>query len=475
MAMIGNGVLSPDLLGLHVLALLVAALSCIAISFCAFQQYRRLENSVEGYRELALLGAVSFLIFGFDGFVEFLATLLRAEWLIFITNIVLAGAALICAVLICLRLPQLTVAPLSRQLVEATRSLEAEREARNAVVETLTRLNDELEQRVLQRTQQLEEANRRFERALAGTSISVEEQDTDLTLTWVHNPQGVAAGDLVGRKPEEIMSAAAAQADRAVKTRVLETGQAETVEVSLDVGGDVRWYEQRIEPVVQDDKTIGLITVSIDITSHKRYEQHLHRLLREITHRSKNLLAVVQGIARQTAESVTTSQDFIRRFGARLQALSGAHDLLVRQSWQGVELRDLILREIETYHPATDGRVAISGESEVLGVEVAQNLALGLHELASNAITYGALSNATGRVDISWQRIRFRDRDAVELAWVERGGPIVGEPVNRGFGRTMIERLVPRAVDGESQIQFEPEGLRWVLRFPVETQVNMEP
>ncbi|MFX8612723.1 HWE histidine kinase domain-containing protein, partial [Acinetobacter baumannii] len=82
---------------------------------------------------------------------------------------------------------------------------------------------------------------------------------------------------------------------------------------------------------------------------HKRYEQHLHRLLREITHRSKNLLAVVQGIARQTAETVKTPQDFIARFGARLQALSGAHDLLVRQSWQGVELRDLILREIETY------------------------------------------------------------------------------------------------------------------------------
>jgi two-component sensor histidine kinase len=464
----GSGaILTSDLTWLHAVALLVTAPSCVVISLAVFGHYRRLAGTIAGYRELTLVGCISFLVFGLDGIVEFAARLAGYTWLVALANIFLAAAAVACAAVISLKLPRLSVAPLSRQLVDATESLEAERKARNAVVDTLTRLNDDLEQRVLQRTIELEEAGRRLERALAGTNISIEEQDRALIYTFIHNPRVGRSEELVGRRPEDVLQETAAEADRAVKQRVLDSGVAETVEVSLEVGGEVRWLEQRIEPVMQDGKPSGVITVSIDITSHKRYEQHLHRLLREITHRSKNLLAVVQGIARQTAETVKTPQDFIARFGARLQALSGAHDLLVRQSWQGVELRDLILREIETYHEVTDGRVTIAGDSEVLGVEVAQNLALGIHELATNAITYGALSVASGRIDISWQRTRVKDTDGVELVWLERGGPAVSEPQGRGFGRIMIERLVPRAVNGESSIAFEPEGLRWTLRFPV--------
>jgi two-component sensor histidine kinase len=118
-------------------------------------------------------------------------------------------------------------------------------------------------------------------------------------------------------------------------------------------------------------------------------------------------------------------------------------------------------------------RVGVNGESEVLGAEVAQNLALALHEMVSNAMAHGALSNSTGRVDISWHRVKEADRDLVDLNWIESGGPPVQEPMQRGFGRVLIERLVPRAIEGQSDLSFDNSGVRWTLRFPVEAQVDV--
>jgi PAS domain S-box-containing protein len=469
MSSIGTEVLTGYLYGLHATALLLTTLSCLGVAVVAFLFHRRLRGAVDDFREVAWLAFMLFVLLVLDGAVNLTGVLAGSGLAVELANIGLSVLAALCGVAICIKLPKVSIAPLSKEMLATNAQLVSERKARNDVVETLTRLNNELEQRVLSRTQQLEEANRRFESALAGTNITVIEQDRDLRYTWIHNPPaGFAADMAIHRRPEEVLPKNAAEVDLIAKSRVLETGTAEIVEVSVELDGETRWYEERLEPVVRDGAITGVVTVAIDISSHKRYEQHLHRLLREITHRSKNLLAVVQGIARQTAESVDTPQEFIMRFGARLQALSGAHDLLVRQAWQGVELRDLIMRELESLLPKMDFRVGISGESEILGVEVAQNLALGLHEMATNAIAHGALSGSTGRVDISWHRVKQAERDLVELTWIESGGPPVIEPVARGFGRALIERLVPRAIEGDSEIAFDASGLRWTLRFPVE-------
>ena len=469
--LVRNEVFSTSFVSLHALALLVTAVSFLCISLIVFLHYRNMKGAVEEYRRIAFLAFFSVLIFGFDSLIDFAAVLFDLGFVAIVAYFGFSLAAAACAIAICIQLPKLSKAPLSKELVETNQQLMSERKARNEVVETLIQLNNELEERVSNRTRQLEEAKRRFEFALAGTNITMIEQDRQLRYTWIHNPPtGFPADDIIGQRPEEIQPKPSANFSQTATMRVLETGAPEVVEVSIDIDGETRWFEERLEPVLKDDEIAGVVTVAIDITPHKRYEQHLHRLLREITHRSKNLLAVVQGIARQTAESVATPQQFIARFGARLQALSGAHDLLVSQAWQGVELRDLIMREMETYLPTFDVRIGVAGESEILGVEVAQNLALGLHEMASNAITFGSLSNTTGRVDIAWQRVMVTDRQLVELTWIESGGPTVADPVSRGFGRTLIERLVPRAIEGDSEVVFDPSGLRWRLRFPVERQ-----
>jgi PAS domain S-box-containing protein len=469
MLMIGNSVLSEQLVAVHALALVITILSCVCISGAVFFHYRQFKHAIDEYRRLAFLGFVTILILGIDEIIEFFTVYFNVGWLAIAACVAVSFATAGCAVAILIQVSKVSHAPFSKELYETNKQLMSERRARNEVVDTLTRLNNELEERVLSRTSQLEEAKRRFESALAGTNITVVEQDRDLRYTWIHNPPaGYPAENAIGSRPEDVLPKRAAEVDLVAKGRVLETGLSEIIEVSMDLDGETRWFEERLEPVLKDGGIAGVVMVAIDITPHKRYEQHLHRLLREITHRSKNLLAVVQGIARQTAESVDTPQEFIARFGARLQALSGAHDLLVRQAWQGVELRDLVMRELETYMPTMDVRVGVAGESEILGADVAQNLALGLHEMASNAVKHGALSGETGRVDISWHRIRLAERDLVELTWIETGGPPISESIGRGFGRVLIERLVPKAIEGDSQIAFENNGLRWTLRFPVE-------
>ncbi len=199
-----------------------------------------------------------------------------------------------------------------------------------------------------------------------------------------------------------------------------------------------------------------------------RAEKHLHTVLRELTHRSQNLLAIVSGIARQTASSVATLPEFMEGFSARLQTLADAHGLLIEHSWRGVELRELILLETGGDQPSLQNRVTIRGEREIVGPEAAQNLALGLHEMLTNAYRHGALSGPLGSIVISWQRVRVENRVMLEVSWIETGGATVFPPERFGFGRSLIERLVPRAIEGTSQLIFAPEGVRWTLRFPIE-------
>ncbi len=197
-------------------------------------------------------------------------------------------------------------------------------------------------------------------------------------------------------------------------------------------------------------------------------EKHLHSVLRELTHRSQNLLAIVNGIARQTANSAATLPEFMEGFSARLQTLADAHGLLIEHSWRGVELRELILLETGGDYPPLQNRLTIRGEREIVGPEAAQNLALGLHEMLTNAYRYGALSGPLGSIVISWQRVQVENRIVLELTWIETGGATVSPPERFGFGRSLIERLVPRAIEGTSHLIFAPEGVRWTLRFPID-------
>jgi two-component sensor histidine kinase len=229
----------------------------------------------------------------------------------------------------------------------------------------------------------------------------------------------------------------------------------------------MRWHDLHIEPLRNEaGDVVGLTCASVDVTERKEGEAHLRLLLRELTHRSKNLLAVIQAMARQTARHAGSVDSFLTQFGARLQALAASHDLLIRESWYGASLGELIRSQLGGYLDASVKQVSIEGPAIALKPEAAQNLGLALHELAVNAAKFGALSVPDGRVSITWSQRDHRDDNSVELNWQERLGPKVKTRRRKGFGSMVIERNLVRALDAEVNLEFDPSGLRCHIVIP---------
>jgi two-component sensor histidine kinase len=220
----------------------------------------------------------------------------------------------------------------------------------------------------------------------------------------------------------------------------------------------------RIEPARDKEGRItGLIGISIDLTHKRENERQMHLVMRELTHRSKNLLAVIQAMARQTAARSDNTEDFVESFAARLQAMAASHDLLVSQSWYGADLKELVLAHLAQSIDPGSPQIEIKGDSHSITADAAQNLGLALHELTTNAAKYGALSVLGGKLSVSWTT----EDGKIKLVWKESGGPEVVPPKRNGFGKMLLERLVGPALDGDVTIEFAPEGVRCVIEFPV--------
>jgi len=199
------------------------------------------------------------------------------------------------------------------------------------------------------------------------------------------------------------------------------------------------------------------VTVVQDVTDRKAYEERIDLLMREARHRTKNILGLVQAIARQTAAG--EAQGFVDRFGKRIQALSTNQDLLVRHAWQRIDVKDLVQAQLEHFADLIGTRVTFDGPKLLLNAGAAQSIGLALHELATNAAKYGALSTDAGHVDVSWQL----DDDTYTMGWIERDGPPVRFPERRGFGTTVIESVLKQALGGAVQLDYAPSGLEWHL------------
>jgi two-component sensor histidine kinase len=227
-----------------------------------------------------------------------------------------------------------------------------------------------------------------------------------------------------------------------------------------------RWVSVRGRTFFDEGRAVRILGTARDITPRKQREQHVRVLLRELVHRSKNLLAVVQAMSRQTAAGSPSVEDFQRKFGARLQALSMAHDLLVSQDWRGASMRELVRAQLAYCMDVPQGdvssRATIDGPKIMLKPEAAQNIGLALHELATNALSFGGLSRPDGAVSLTW---RFED-GRLNIEWRESGGPAVAMPPREGFGHKVIKRLVAQALDGTATLNFPPDGLIWTLSIP---------
>ncbi len=200
-----------------------------------------------------------------------------------------------------------------------------------------------------------------------------------------------------------------------------------------------------------------MIGINYDNTERKQAEEQIKLLSREISHRSKNMLGLVQAIARQTASGGPT--DFLDRFSSRLHSLAAAQDLLVNDAWQGVQLDALVRSQLAHFGDLIGSRITIAGPPVRLPPPAAQCIGMALHELATNAAKYGALSAERGRIEIIWSIAV--DRDCFELTWRESGGPRVSAPSRKGFGTTVIGKMVSVSLGGTADLRFSATGLEW--------------
>jgi len=210
----------------------------------------------------------------------------------------------------------------------------------------------------------------------------------------------------------------------------------------------------------QSDGRRLFLSIAQDVTDQKAHEEHVHLLMREINHRAKNLLSLVQAIARQTA--AREPEDFIECFTERIQALAANQDLLVQNEWQGVDVEDLVRAQLAHFADLVGSRITVHGSPVRLNAAAAQAIGLALHELATNAGKYGALSVDAGRVEVGWRL----DGDIFAMSWTERKGPPVSQPRRRGFGSTVVDPMVRQTVNGEVHLDFIPAGVAWNLTCP---------
>ena len=207
---------------------------------------------------------------------------------------------------------------------------------------------------------------------------------------------------------------------------------------------------------------IGAVGIFLDITERRHQEERIKLLLREVNHRAKNMLALVQAIARQTA--VASPNDFLERFPERIQALATSQDLLVHAEWKGVELEEIVRVQLAHFRDLIGSRIELKGPSLLISASAAQTLGMTIHELATNAGKYGALSNTEGRVAVHWGL--ERDGGAFTISWREQDGPPVAPPSRNGFGSKVIGRLAESSLNGRVDLEFLRTGLSWRLRCP---------
>ncbi|WP_051329284.1 sensor histidine kinase [Geminicoccus roseus] len=238
----------------------------------------------------------------------------------------------------------------------------------------------------------------------------------------------------------------------------------------IGLRGERRSMETHGAALALADGRLAQLAVSRDVTARKRAFEHQQFLINELNHRVKNTLAIVQGLAQQSFRDLP--RDLREGFSGRLGALAVAHDLLTREQWQGAALQDVVHGVLAGHGGWDPARLRTEGPNLAVAPQRAVSLAMALHELCTNAIKYGALSNRTGQVDLCWAVEADR---LLRLRWEERGGPPVGEPARRGFGTRMIEHGLARELGGSASISFRPEGLVCVIETPLDGPARTAP
>jgi two-component sensor histidine kinase/two-component SAPR family response regulator len=337
----------------------------------------------------------------------------------------------------------------------------------------LEQLNSKLEQHVAERTAELEASNSRLTQSEQGRSLALAagqmgSWDWDLaTDEWrwdegQHRIFGAEPGNfkITADTIRALIHPDDWSALQAIGRGMAEGTRAQQTEFRvLRPNGEIRWCIGTAAASVDGaGKVVRVSGVTIDVTDRKEADERQVLLAREVDHRARNALAVIQSIIRLT--HAKTVDDYVQAIEGRIKALARAHTLLSDSRWDGADLATLVGEELAPYRAGD--RIKFGGPDISLQPATAQGLALALHELATNAAKHGALSAPAGKINLDWQL----QSDALTLHWIENGGPRIAEPSSRSFGLKVIAASIEQQLGGKASFDWDPKGLRCTISIP---------
>ena len=344
----------------------------------------------------------------------------------------------------------------------------------------LERLNLELEQRVAERTSELEASATRLqdsEQRLRLASEAAGFGTYDLNAASHHMHCSPRLKDLLGSNAEGELELATFLAivhpnDRNAVRDAMSARPAEAHELEFRVQHSrhgTRWLLDRGRSFTATGDAAGKITrvtgTILDITERKITEQRQQLLMAELDHRVKNMLANVSAIARLSSRRAASVEAFVAALDGRIQAISKAHGLIRQRSWNGAELRELVMLLLNAFRSEVTGNIIVDGHDVQITPKAAQSIALVVHELATNAVKHGALSAPSGKVTLSWKEVDADPFPHLRLVWCETGGPEVSQPVRSGFGLTVL-KSVASELGATIDSEFHQKGLVCTIQGP---------
>jgi PAS domain S-box-containing protein len=355
-------------------------------------------------------------------------------------------------------------------------NVEPVRQARIINADTLVRLDGIW--RVEARTKALSDATVRFRSLFEHAPVAMLMVDRTGKVQQVNAAaEQVFAGssmEIIGRPVEELVPETLRDVHPALRDAFVRDPKARPMGAGRELFARRKNGEQfpvkiGLNPIPGADETAVIASV-VDISHRRSEQQRMQFIMRELSHRSKNLLAVIQGMARQAVASSPDLPTFEKSFSERLHGLARSHELLVGKNWQGAAIVDLVTAQLAFVK--RENNVETAGPEVLLTPQATQTLGLALHELATNAVKHGALRSEPGRLVVKWW-IEEASLPRLHLLWEEFGGSTGVQPRRNGFGYTVLERVVPASLGGSAKLSFTSEGARWELDVPLDRISNV--
>lgn len=322
-------------------------------------------------------------------------------------------------------------------------------------------------------THRMKQSERRFAALFGQTAVGFAELDPEGRLLRVNDSMrrllGRPAEDLQHRAIEELLHPTDREKWRRLLAQNARNGESFGIEKRyLRPDGAEVWAVSTVTRLAEEEGSAsGFFMVTIDVSERREAERLRGLLVAELNHRVRNNIVTVQSLVRHSRMNAVTPQDFEAALDARLAALARAHNLLMRETWTAASLGELVEDTLAPYAIGRESRVRAHGPTILLAPTAAVTLNMALHELATNAAKFGALSNESGRVEVSWS-VRGGE---MELKWRETDGPLVEAPQRRGFGRRLIERGATQELGGAVTLSFAPGGVTCAFRIPLSQKV----